>query len=43
MKPNSGGTFVTSDGVTAQLSASAVVTASIIQCNAGISGSSAHC
>ncbi len=40
--PNNGGTFVTSDGVTAQLSASAAVSASIVQCNASISASSAH-
>jgi hypothetical protein len=40
--PNSGGTFVTSDGVTAQLSAGAVVSASIVQCNASIAASSAH-
>jgi hypothetical protein len=40
--PNNGGTFVTSDGVTAKVSASAVVSASIIQCNASISALSAH-
>ncbi len=40
--PNSGGTFISSDGVTARLSASAVVSASIVQCNASISASSAH-
>jgi hypothetical protein len=40
--PNSGGTFVTSDGVTAQISASADVSASLVQCNADISASSAH-
>jgi len=42
VKPNKGGTFLTSDGTTAQISATAVVTASIVQCNAGISAMSAH-
>jgi hypothetical protein len=42
VKPNKGGTFLTSDGATAQLSATAVVSASIVQCNAGISAMSAH-
>lgn len=42
VKPNKGGTFLTSDGMSAQLSASAVVDASIIQCNASISASAAH-
>ncbi len=42
VSPASGGTFVTSDGTTAQISASATVKASIIQCNASIDASSAH-
>jgi hypothetical protein len=42
VSPNSGGTFVTSDGTTAQITAGATVKASIIQCNASISASSAH-
>ena len=42
VKPNNGGTFVTSDGTTAQISATAIVTASIVQCNAGITAMSAH-
>jgi hypothetical protein len=42
VKPNKGGTFLTSDGTTAQLSATAVVSASIVQCNAGIAAMSAH-
>jgi hypothetical protein len=42
VSPNSGGTFVSSDGTTAQVMASAIVKASIIQCNASIDASSAH-
>jgi hypothetical protein len=42
VKPNNGGTFITMDGTTAKLSASAVVSASIVQCNASISAMSAH-
>lgn len=40
--PDKGGTFLTSDGVTAKLMSTATVKASIVQCTASISAPAAH-
>ncbi len=40
--PDKGGTFITSDGVSAKLMSTATVKASIVQCSAGISAPAAH-
>lgn len=40
--PNNGGTFITSDGITAKVMADATVKASIVQCKASIGAPAAH-